>query len=78
MRKEITEGKNREEQEKTRKFSSFMGWNDVDVVCWREKQKCERKILVGKKYEKCNKFYYYDVSTSLVCIKREISFVGSM
>lgn len=23
-----------------------------------------------KKYEKCNKFYYYDVSTSLVCIKK--------
>lgn len=46
--------------------------------------KCERKILAGKKYEKCNKFYYYDVSTSLVCIKhflnkneREISAVGA-
>lgn len=34
-----------------------------------------------KKYEKCNKFYYYDVSTSLACIKRkekrEISAVGA-
>lgn len=35
--------------------------------------KCERKILAGKKYEKCNKFYYYDVSTSLVCIKGDFS-----
>lgn len=30
---------------------------------------CERKILAGKRDEKCNKFYYYDVFTSLVCIK---------
>lgn len=53
---------------KNKEISSFMGWKDV-VCC---KRKCERKILAGmKKYEKCNKFYYYDVSTSLVCIKTE-------
>ena len=38
------------------------------MCMWKQERcgiKCERKILAGKKYEKCNKFYYYDVSTSL-------------
>lgn len=39
------------------------------MLCVAGDVKCERKILAGREYDKCNKFYYYDVSTSLVCIK---------
>jgi hypothetical protein len=63
-REERITGKNKEEGMKN---SRFMEWNDDDSYI-HDKMcgiKCRRKILADKKYEKCNKFYYYDVSTSL-------------
>jgi hypothetical protein len=42
----------------------------------KKKKSVKEKYWLGKKkYEKCNKFYYYDVSTSLVCIKNPLFFL---